>query len=91
MVLPPGPFFDVVIDLFPAAQIEVTDTEIRALGYQERLRQRGKKGLINVIEYSGHCDDLQIASWKISPAYTGDLSDTYDFIVRALNIDLASR
>ena len=48
------PSFDVFVDGAPAAQIEIADAEIRALGHGQGLRQRGEQVLFDVVEDSRH-------------------------------------
>ena len=48
------PSFDVLVDGAPAAQIEIADAEIRALGHGQGFRQRGEQVLFDVVENSRH-------------------------------------
>jgi hypothetical protein len=48
------PCLDVRVDLLPAAQVEIADAKIGTRGDFESLLQRGKKLLLDVIEYSWH-------------------------------------
>jgi|SRR3972149_1871689 len=49
-----GPLLNVAVDLFPAAQVEIAYTEIRAVRQAEGFLQRGEQGLLDVIEDAGH-------------------------------------
>ena len=64
MAFASGPLLNVRIDLFPAAQVEIAYTEIRALRQAEGFLERGEKGLLDVIEDAGH--KLQPSHQKIS-------------------------
>jgi hypothetical protein len=48
------PFFDEVVDLSPAAKVEVADAEIRPLGHVKRIPQSRKHWQVNVVKNSGH-------------------------------------
>jgi hypothetical protein len=48
------PAFDIAGDLFPSAKVEVTHAEVSSLGKFERLPQRGKQLLVDVIEDARH-------------------------------------
>jgi len=53
-MLPSGPLVDMSGQVPPAAQVEVPDAEVRALGNAEGLLKRGQQGLVDVVKYSWH-------------------------------------
>jgi hypothetical protein len=54
MAIPAGPSFDAGIQGLPAAEIEVTDAEVSAVGKHDRFAERREKLLLDIIEYTWH-------------------------------------
>jgi hypothetical protein len=52
MPFPSRPGFDIGTELFPAAEIEITDAEIGSGRQLYRLAKRGEKLLVNIVEDS---------------------------------------
>jgi hypothetical protein len=57
-----GPFVDPRVDGLPAAQIEVANTEVRALENEKGLLKGREQGGLNVIEDAGHCG---VGLWRV--------------------------
>ena len=53
MAVTAGPAFDEMVELLPAAQVEIADAEIRAVGDLQRLLQRGQKVLARCCQRCG--------------------------------------
>jgi hypothetical protein len=49
------PLFNQGVDRFPAAQVEIADAEVGALGDLERVPQRGQEVGGDVVKDAGHC------------------------------------
>ena len=57
-----GPFLDEMIELLPAAEIEIPDAKIRTITQLHRLLQRGQQSAFNVVEYARHLVERKTAS-----------------------------
>lgn len=57
------PAFDVRVDGLPTAKVEVADTEIGALGNEERLLQSGEQVGFDVVENAWHLDSPGGEAW----------------------------
>ena len=51
-----GPAFDGLVELLPAAEVEVADAEVGAVGDLDGVQQGGEEGLLDVVEDAGHGD-----------------------------------
>jgi len=49
-----GPPVNFLVDLLPAAEVEVTDAEIRTIGKLKSLLENGEKRLLDVVENARH-------------------------------------
>jgi hypothetical protein len=49
-----GPALDELVNLLPAAEVEVADAEIGAIGQGERLAQGREQGLVDVVKDARH-------------------------------------
>ena len=56
MVLTAGPLFDPRVDVLPAAQVEVADAEVRAVGDVQRLSRAGRRCRVDVVEDARHSE-----------------------------------
>ena len=54
-----GPLFNQRVDRFPAAQIEIADAEVGALGDLKRVPQRWQEVGGDVVEYAATCSAVR--------------------------------
>ncbi len=80
MSIAPGPVFDLLVDLLPAAQIEISDAEITPLTERERLTQGREQRLLDIVEDSGHRGSLVVETdgERVSREYGGAAHVTSD-------------
>ena len=48
------PAFDRLVDLLPAAEVEVADAKVCPVGKRQRVAQRGEQRLVDIVEDAGH-------------------------------------
>jgi hypothetical protein len=60
MLFTTGPTLDKLVEPSPATHVEVADAEVGAVSHFERLTQRRKKRLLDVVEDSRHF----VISWS---------------------------
>ena len=66
-----GPIFDVPVDGAPAAQIEVADAEVGAVGVLEGLGQGVAEVVVDVVEDAGHrgcCSSVCVWRYRVMQA-----------------------
>jgi len=54
MPITAGPRLDLVVQLFPSTEIEVSDTKVTTIRQRKSIPQGGQQRLFNVVKYSWH-------------------------------------